>query len=516
LKTIIYLPLDERPCNYMYPQYLASMTDLKFLVPDRSMLGNKKRAANVEAVGEWLSEQAVQADYLLVSIDMLVYGGIVPSRLHTLPLEVCLERLHVLRSIKRNHPELRIFAFNLITRAPAYSSSEEEPDYYANYGRELYEMGWFKDKAEREGLEPEEHTRLSELSEVIPAHILEEFATRRLHNAAINAFTIDLVEEGVIDYLIIPLDDNSKFGYTSAEQRRVAAQVERLDLLDRIAIYPGADEIGCTLFTRIFCEIKSYIPLIHLRYSSTNGPFCIPKYEDRSLNESIKHHITTAGALVCDNMEQPDIHLMVHSPPVGQADMGETMDAYEDRHRSYYSESNSREFVQAIKHYISQGKLVALADVALCNGGDHTLMRLLAKQNLMQGIACYAAWNTSGNALGTVISHAVIEAYNRSQIEDSSSFHERSRAYYYYRLIEDWAYQSVVRQDVSRNDLPLLNADDFNLSHVQEQVEFAIEHQLHAFVERYMTEIELKVTDVYLPWNRLFEVGFQLQEFKEN
>lgn len=75
MAKVVYVPLDERPCNEGFPRQLARMTDVTLVVPDRSMLGNKKRPANTTALREWLLEAAEGADYLLVSIDLLVYGG---------------------------------------------------------------------------------------------------------------------------------------------------------------------------------------------------------------------------------------------------------------------------------------------------------------------------------------------------------------------------------------------------------------------------------------------------------
>ena len=46
------------------------------------------------------------------------------------------------------------------------------------------------------------------------------------------------------------------------------------------------------------------MPEISLRYSSIHGPFVIPRYEDRSLGESIKAHITAAGDEL--ELEQPE------------------------------------------------------------------------------------------------------------------------------------------------------------------------------------------------------------------
>ncbi|MGO4374291.1 DUF4127 family protein [Paenibacillus sp. MCAF20] len=147
MSKVVYVPLDERPCNAKFPIMVAAITDLKLSSPPRTLLGNKKQPADVEGIRHWLLEETSDADYLIVSADLLVYGGIVPSRLHQLPLAECAARLSFLRDLKRSNPALRIYAFNLIMRAPAYNSSDEEPDYYEQHGYSLFRYGWLSDIA---------------------------------------------------------------------------------------------------------------------------------------------------------------------------------------------------------------------------------------------------------------------------------------------------------------------------------------------------------------------------------
>ncbi|MVO99894.1 DUF4127 family protein [Paenibacillus lutrae] len=564
MTKIAFVPLDERPCNLEFPRQLAAMTDLEMSVPPVAILGRKKSPADTAALQDWLLHEGEQADHAIVSLDMLVYGGIVPSRLHHLTEQDTLDRLEVLRELKRVRPQLRIHAFNLIMRVPAYSSSEEEPDYYADYGRELFLYGWYRDKKEQEVLTEEEEQTYADILAKVPPEVLADFVGRRGINSFVNHQALQLAAEGIIDYLIIPLDDNSRYGFSPLEQRALAIRSEELDLLDRVAIYPGADEIGCTLFARIFCETKQYLPKVYVRYSSTRGPFCIPKYEDRSLGESIKAHLTSAGAFMADSSHGADAVLMVHSPAAGEADMAETSHAWGQRHRTYFSEVNMREFAQAMRVYLGEGRTVALADVSVCNGGDTVLLKLLARLGLLEGLSAYAGWNTSGNTLGTVIAHAIIEAYyagaesasagafaqaavsgaslpaeaaaavsaagipaaasgvgeaagvpldSQGALTRSVDQQRSSRAFYLYRLVEDWGYQAIIRKEVTEKVLPGLGANYFSLPGVQQQVEDLIADKLRTFAEERLngiTPLRIDITNVHLPWNRMFEVGFDL------
>lgn len=511
MTKVVYLPLDERPCNAKYPLQLAAMADLNVVAPPAERLGNKKRPAQYDRIADWLLGEVNDADYLLVSIDMLVYGGIVPSRLHHLSESVCLDRLHLLRQIKAARPSIKICAFNLIMRVPAYNSSEEEPAYYAEYGAAIYRYGWLQDKAETEPLEPAEQAEWDSLQNSLPAAVLEDFLARRRVNRSINQQAIALVRDGVLERLAIPLDDNARYGFSPMEQRKLLFQVEEDNLMDRVLIYPGADEIGCTLLAYVFCAIKQYQPEVYIRYSSTQGPFIIPRYEDRSLNESIKSHLTAAGAYIGDSSATADIALLVNSPPVSQQLMAESPDPYRHRHRSYFSEVHLLEFATAIEALANKGAFIAIADVASGNGGDHSLLQLLAKKGLLPRIAAYAGWNTSGNAIGTAVAHAVIASYYRQT--DNAAAHWASRQFYRYRLIEDWGYQTIVRTEVYNNRIGAMGGSYFDLDGIQQEVEQLVATELQAFCRTYldclMDEEEIASLQASLPWNRLFEVNLE-------
>jgi hypothetical protein len=401
-------------------------------------------------------------------------------------------------------------------RAPACNSSDEEPDYYEEFGVRLARIGWLRDKTNRDGLTDAERLELQQIESELPETVIRDFIGRRETNTAVNHMAVDLVGLGVIDFLIIPLDDNAKYGYSSLEQRQLLLSAEKHQLLDRIHIYPGADEIGCTLLARVFCEIKGYRPEIFVRYSSTIGPFVIPKYEDRSLAESVKSHITAAGGFMADSSAEADTILMVNSPPVGQYDMAETSQSLSERHASYFSEVNYREFAQAVRVYAEKGKMVALADVGTCNGSDEPLMKLISKSGLLPLISAYAAWNTSGNTLGTVIAHAIVESYYRKGdiiLQQEAARSRRSKEFYLARLVEDWGYQSIIRGEVVRDHLQALGGNYFDISAVAPQVHELIRGKMNAFITRYLHDLQpcqVKLGQVELPWRRMFEVDFEL------
>ena len=121
--SLLYLPLDERPCNAQFVSRIVRGTPVKVIAPPQSHLGCKKRGAEFEKIRQWLLNNAQAAQYAVISVDMLLYGGIVPSRLHHNTEEQLNKRLQTLRKLKEKKPSLKIYAFALIMRCPNYSST---------------------------------------------------------------------------------------------------------------------------------------------------------------------------------------------------------------------------------------------------------------------------------------------------------------------------------------------------------------------------------------------------------
>lgn len=503
MKKIVYIPLDERPVNWGFPQtILADHPELELVPPPLSLLGHKKTPAPLGELWAWLEQQLPHAQYLVASLDQLLYGGIVPSRLHHYNQEQCQVRLERLVDLKEKYPQLKIFAFNLIMRVPAYNSSDEEPDYYDHYGEKIQRWGWLTDLFGRGQGGPEEEEEFAQIVASIPHEVKEDYLTRRTLNHFVNTEAINLVEKGVLDFLVIPLDDCAEYGFSAAEQRNLLRLVEEKNLHERVHIYPGADEVGCTLVARIHNQVHNKTPRIFVRYSSTIGPQIIPRYEDRPLGESIKSQITVCGGIVVDNSLEADLVLMVNSPTLSGRKMQEAAQAVLHKDTSYYSFRNLREFANSMDYYLATGRQVALADVAFGNGADHELMQILAKQGILGELISYGAWNTPGNTIGTVLAHALIRLGSLKEAGDGLD------KFILDRFVEDWGYQVLVRSYL-KDHAQELGITYFDLKDQGEKISSLALNELHRFIKTHLgkTSQLYQLDKVYFPWNRLFEIG---------
>lgn len=201
MKKILLVPLDERPCNYEYQAHLAEGTDLDIILPPKDILAYKKEPGDPDAVFRWMEENAEGCAGAVISIDTLVYSSILASRLHHDGLETLKARLLRLRAFKKAHPEMPLFAFTLIMRNPRYSSSDEEPDYYEDWGREIHRYGFIGHKKELGIADAEECAEYDDIVSRLPQEYLTDYLSRREKNIVINKLAIDLAAEGVIDFL---------------------------------------------------------------------------------------------------------------------------------------------------------------------------------------------------------------------------------------------------------------------------------------------------------------------------
>lgn len=501
-KKIVYLPLDERPCNYEYPSLLIKGTGFRMIRPELEMMGRKKQPGDTERLGSWLTEECKSADGAIVSLDTLLYGGIVPSRLHHLDEEEIMRRMSLLRELKKQKPDLKLYAMHLIMRCPQYSSSDEEPDYYEMYGRELFRKGYITHHLEL-GLATEaEIEELRQIEKVLPEEVESDYLGRRALNRAANQEVLRYVEEGVIDFLIIPQDDSAPYGWTAKDQQLLREEMMLRNVELSALMYPGADEAGCTLTVRMINEMNGDMPFVYPRFSGTGAPFVIPLYEDRPLFESVKYQILAAGGQVAASAQEADMILLINAP-------GEEMTESNNQpapEASYQVQRNTAELVEYANFIMKRyRKPVAVADVAYANGGDLQLLKLLRQKGILFELAGYAGWNTSSNTLGTVIAQMMLFARYGTTREHLD--------FLALRYVEDCGYCASVRQQLSQNQVKEMGYSYFEIDGTRGHIASLVRENLEQFARDHVDtdRIKVKITDLYMPWNRMFEVGVAVE-----
>lgn len=498
---ILYVPLDERPCNLKFPRLIASIrNDVELMIPGCELLPRKKKPADIDGLWSYVLDHAEQADYAVLSLDMLLYGGLLPSRIHYETEQALERRIQNLRILAG---KTTVLAFQCIMRCPHYDSSEEEPDYYAQYGQALFYRAYYQNKKERLGLTEQEEKALQEIS--IPQEIIQDYETRRNFNLKYNLKVAELVKEGIIDTLVIPQDDSSEYGYTAIAQKQVVDYVRKNCLEQKVHIYPGADEVASSLIARVLNRHLNRTVQIYPFFSATLGPTIVPLYEDRPIMESLKYHVRIIGGELTDRIDEADFVLAYNT--CGKL-MQESFDQdHEDL--TYTSHRNLMDFALKIRKYIQKGYPVAVCDSAFSNGSDLTLLRFLDELDIMDKIYGYAGWNTNCNSLGTVLSMA---CYALGHQNDALRYNLA------YRYIEDGVYQANIRQNVIAQVLGPNGLSYYDFKDRQQLVEEEIRARcMNVFQQfRFNQKYGYEIDRVRMPWKRMFEVDLEISEGAEH
>ncbi len=513
MKTILYIPLDDRPCNYQYPQLLSQITlDTRLMMPPLSMMGRCKTPADIEGIWQWLFDHAADADYAILSVDTLVYGNIIHSRTHHRTQQQIVACMNRFKKLKEINPSLSIEAFNLVARVAGYNNDFEDPDYWKTYGYRIWKYGYLKDRINRGFASTEEIMENKMLQAEIPADILKDFLDRREKDAMVNRYSVDLVCEGVFSHLVVPKDDTAEFGYAAIDQRSLIAYIDEKRLHSRIMVYPGADEVGSVLFTRVFNQIHHWSPRIHVHYSSTLGPTIVPSYEDRPLGESIKAQITSLGGIMVNSDSESDLLFAVNSP--GKIMQESSCQPQEDL--SYSTYVGLHELFEYIRYYHrTYGRPVALSDVAYGNGADIRMMMQAQQCGVLDIIRAYGGWNTAENTNGMCLAHICIHTYC-AQHDMTASQQLASKAFLARKVLEDYLYQAVLTPNIAREVQNLFEGcTSYDCSAQEEKIaDYCGERLREAAQETFGGDFQgshMTISDFSLPWNRVYELGFHLE-----
>lgn len=490
---IVLLPLDERPCNLLFPQQLFSHGDVEIIAPEE--LGNKKTPASYEKLVAFLERECATADGLVISMDMLLYGGLIPSRLHNLDKAQLLRRLDVLKRIRQAHKELPIYAFQVIMRCPDYSSSDEEPDYYAQYGKQIHDLGVAVHTA-RLGMD--QAFSVGKMLEQVDPASLEDYIGRREINRYMNVESLHLLKDGVLDALVIPQDDAARYGYAALDQKSIREKIAEYKMDEKVLIYAGADEVGLTLLSRMLLRLNGKRPKIAARYMSELSKTIIPLYEGSTLSNTVKYHIMSAGGRITENPENADITIYLTSP---SEKMEEAVSQPSEK-PEYCVERNIPEMFDVLQECIQENRIITIADNGYANGGDLGLVRMLDRSGMLMQVDGYAGWNTSANTLGTAIAEAV-DSYLYGKTPEHMNFLAE-------RYLEDAGYCSVVRWSVA-GALPE-GMDYFDIQEPEGLVADMVRDGLHKYVAEQLPSIQDKLTidHVSMPWRRMFEVHLEV------
>ncbi len=498
---ILLIPLDDRPPCLQFPVKMGLIGDAEIVTPPRELLGRFTEFGKSDEIIKWLKTQNLKSfDAAIVSIDMLAYGGLVAMRVHQTDDATAVRRIEFIREMRRLAPKMKIYGSSVIMRLAPTGDVKNEA-YRANLAR------WAEVSVEADAKSKSETAKLEK---EIPAFALADYKVARARDLKINLKTIDLTREGVIDYLILSQDDAKPKGIHVADREKLIAETARLNLKEKIAVQPGADEVSMLLLARSLTDKYDYHPRIKAVYSSDVTKNKFMPYEDRALNQTVSFHIKAVGASEVADEKQADIWFYVFA--------------------SRFENGRAESFAGEIAEKIAANQRVIVADVdpkGDVQGGGVIFAEELLNKKIFKRLYSYAAWNTAGNTIGTTLPQGVVFAvkekiYTKLKKENHARWLEKNEVkinrtqqaqdwFMLNRLFDDYVYHSIVRPD-ALNFIRSNKWNSFRLTDEQttKVVEFSLEKmkpKISDIAQRYFQNEKCSISELnfVLPWNRTFE-----------
>lgn len=504
--TIALIPLDSRPPCTDYVEKLAAMSEFQVVLPASEFLDNYRRAGNTEALRHWLAQEAAHSDAAIVSVDMLVHGGLLASREGNSHYTEVAATIHLLQTIHQDHPHIQLYAFNIIPRLFIADNPLTE-----KFKPMMSEWAILQETI-RIFENPVDVSRLNTIEAKLPPELLERYRNLYRDNRQLNTQLLELVQSGILAGLVLGQDDSTPFGLGNLERQWLESVVmHKSTLQNKVFVTRGTDEVALCLLGQVVSDTVGYKNKVYVHYTEASTADLIMPYMPGPLSRTVADKLTISNAEQCWDQSIADYILVIHA---GTA-------------RSQRTELSKSAIL--IKEWIASGKQVALVDLAEDWQSDQTLLPLLQNNKIpLHQLIAYAGWNTASNSIGTAVTQATMVLNgNRAYAADAPLRRDLQRVgFLAERLLDDWYYQKSFRP-VLNTSLQRQKINPYDLQSERNNVSRKIELQLTdtfpLLVERVWQNdlfhmpapapgayaIEGWQVSISLPWDRTFEIRIE-------
>ncbi len=479
----LIIPIDSRPVCYDQVLDLAAIGNVEALLPPRSLLSYMKEAAPIPQLWEWWQKALNQYKEapIIMALDMISHGGLIPSRLTQDPLEDLKARVQVFfDELKKTHRPR--YGFTSILRLPNYNNAEEEPHYWEGFGTLLHE---FSVITHQRGSMPEH------ILNQVPGPYMQDFLERRQRNFQLNQSHISLLEKGLLDFLIYCQDDTGPVGLPVQEADFFKNELRKRRLHMKGVVQTGADEVALLLLAKSLWAKEVQTLKVYPWFFPDHGRKIMALFDGVPVGNVVQRHLQSVGATPCLAPKDADFILMINAPHTKMGD--HCVNESHIDNKSYIPEA-----VEALKTWLPS-KNIVLADVAFANGGDPALMNACLDAGVpLDKLSGYSGWNTPGNAIGTAIAIGAMTTWAQRH---NCYNPEAKQRLLFKRLLDDWHYQGEVRMQLRQKSQKdsLISIDE-----LQQVLQPRIDNL------KGLLGLPTLQADVSFPCFRLFEIDVKL------
>ncbi|MCD8198917.1 MAG: DUF4127 family protein [Phascolarctobacterium sp.] len=496
----ILLPLDGRPVCTSLPKQLGELAGIKVILPPIGFLDNYSKPAQRAQLYLWLRDTVSDVDYAFISSDLLIHGGLLNSRLPLGDVPAQNNFLKVMSDLRDANPKVKFACFSIIPRLLV--SDQLIPDSW--YQWHLMRYTTLRDMTET--FNDLDLTREEmELAARIPDDILQKYSSLYMAN---DRFNKDFVKLSATNFMtVIGQDDGSVFGLPNRNLKY--ARIYEKDIPNAYITY-GADEVAAVLLGRAYLQQQNYKPKIFLQYAAPGMEFMYMPFMSASVGETLRDKLNLIGAEEAENIETADIVIYINC--------------------GSKSHKPNKEQAEEVWNIIKSNKKTALIDLSANFNADELLLPVLLEEKVaVNKLVAYAGWNTFSNSAGTAIAQSVIFVLRCRQLDAAElpDLYAANVRFLVNRILEDYIYQKLYH-DKLRKEVQGRNFNPSLLTETQQQVAHLLVQQYMNLKTAELLHYNLGCTpffvqdgreyyiknlqgEIYFPWKRIFEIGFDLQ-----
>ena len=420
---VILVPLDGRPPCRQFVIDAGRIGGTEVVTPPHELQDYYSQPGDTKAMRRWLLEEVAKGttNAVFLSVDQLLYGGLLTAReKQATPAEVE-EFLAFLRELHEANPAVPIYAFSILPRLTPQDTID-------GYDERRDIMAYSRLAGRQAAGLPVDETKLAALKAKIPPASLERYLAHFRENATLNERLIDLTHEGTLTRLVLGQDDGEEYGIPNIEKYALLDYIKSLGLSDRqVFLTHGADEIALSLLAAWHNEQTGYAPKIFVAYNDPGTRDRVMPYMAVSTGVCTEEKIRLTGGSLAASPEEADFTLLVS-----------TNDTDKD---TLWSRGAC---VRLLEDNLAKGQPTALVDLSKHFNADETVLpQLIAAAFPVNHLLAYAGWNTTSNAIGTAVAQACLYRSSLPDVRDDDQAIGLAAAQVRFlenRILEDYFY----------------------------------------------------------------------------
>ncbi|MEB2280196.1 DUF4127 family protein [Lysinibacillus xylanilyticus] len=460
-KTVMLVPLDDRPMNTDTVKKAAAAAGIKLIMPPKNIIatslqddktGAGSHGGDASAVIQWIRDNDHLADGFIFSADMIHSGGLVESRSFS-PAYTTSQgttNLNIIDEIKKAYPNKPLYAFDSVMRFA--STQDYEGLVYEDYKklRTFGEIARNLDSSSHANVKANynvangggniQYTAITEATK-------SKYYAARSRKFDLNKVIVDKTNAGKIDYVVFGVDDSNPAENTiqTNEINWLTWQKNNV-LINKSQIVSDIDGISLNLLARMTKELYNQPSLkYYVEYFGTDGKTTVINNEFlyENVHATLKKQIEISGGTYVTDKNLADVSILALSP------------------KSIYRGA----LVSAFESNMVNSIPTVVMDFYDYTADSYIMSNILAGTNASRMLA-YSAWNTLGNRMGIALGTAGSRMNFMKYETDPTKLREASKAFASLsidRIAEDYGYKGNRQKNVINEIKSKYTGNEWNM-----------------------------------------------------